>query len=73
MRRVAGHPCLEHHDVMDGYEVTHASLMSTYTTTVAGTETALSVGMRLKPCIWGGCNGTRGPDGRCNRCGSKRP
>jgi len=26
-----------------------------------------------KPCIWGRCNGTQGPDGRCNRCGSKRP
>ena len=28
---------------------------------------------KLKPCIWGRCNGTQGPDGRCNRCGSKRP
>jgi hypothetical protein len=26
-----------------------------------------------KACVWGRCNGTQGPDGRCNRCGSKRP
>ena len=28
---------------------------------------------RAKACIWGRCNGTRGADGRCNVCGSKRP
>jgi hypothetical protein len=33
----------------------------------------LLVALLAKPCIWGRCNGTQGPDGRCNRCGSKRP
>jgi hypothetical protein len=28
---------------------------------------------RAQACVWGGCNGTVSSDGRCDRCGSKRP
>ncbi len=27
--------------------------------------------MRERACMWGGCNGVLGADGRCDRCGSK--
>jgi hypothetical protein len=26
-----------------------------------------------KACVWGGCSGTIGTDGTCDRCGSRRP
>ena len=32
--------------------------------------TCKGAGVQLRPCPWGGCNGTGLPGGRCDRCGT---